>query len=176
LRPDRFVAIGARIVAVAREVAQQRFGNLGIKVGLHSKPQHGRSDRHVEKLDPKMHLIEGGAHVVSAADDVRGEFSGRGQFSTELVTQQPLVEALHRGQQREFPFGILNQSQLLRDRAAILPRGPSLLVKPKGNGGAISYLVTEVTALLPQFSVASTQHPVPSGEQRAAGFGWGFVS
>jgi hypothetical protein len=26
-----------------------------------------------------------------------------------LVTQQPLVEALHGGEQRQFPFGILNQ-------------------------------------------------------------------
>src|ERR1019366_2654698 len=156
-----FVTIGAGIVAVAREVAQQRFGNLRIKVGLHSKSQHGGSDRHVEELNPELHLIEGGAHVVGAADDVRGEFGGRGQLSAELVTQQPLVEALHSGQQREFPLGILNQSQLLRDRAVMFPKSVVPLVKPKGNGSAISYLVTEVTALLPssQFPVLSSQFP-----------------
>ena len=53
------VAIGAGIVAMAREVAQQRLGDLGIKVGLYSQPQHGGSDRHVEQLDPEMHLLEG---------------------------------------------------------------------------------------------------------------------
>ena len=50
-----FVAIGAGIVAVAREVAQQRLGHLGIEVGLHSQPQHGGSDGHVEELDPELH-------------------------------------------------------------------------------------------------------------------------
>src|SRR5260370_650679 len=42
-----FVTIGAGIVAVAREVAQQRLGDLGIKVGLHPKSQHGGTARHV---------------------------------------------------------------------------------------------------------------------------------
>ena len=118
-----FVAIGAGIVAMAREVPQQRLGNLGIKVGLHSEPQHGGSDRHVEKLDPELHLIERGAHVVGVADDVGSEFGGSRQLSAELVAQQTLVKALHGGQQSQFPFGILNQSQLLRDRAVVCPNG-----------------------------------------------------
>src|SRR6202158_6013893 len=101
---------------MAREVAQQGFRNLGIKIGLHPKSQHGGSDCHVEALDPEVHLSEGGAHIVGAADDGRGELSGRGQLSAKLVTKQPLVEALHGGEQRQLPFGILNQSQLLRDR------------------------------------------------------------
>ncbi len=97
---------------MAREVAQQRLRNLGIKVGLHAKSQHGGSDCHVEELDPEVHLSERGAYVLRAADDVRGEFGGRGQLSAKLIAKQPLVEALHRGEQRQLPFGILNQSQL----------------------------------------------------------------
>ena len=92
------VASGAGIVAVAREVAQQRLGNLGIKVGLHANSQHGGSDRHVEELDPAVHLIESGPHVVGAADDVGSELGGGEQFSAKLVAQQPLVEGLHGGQ------------------------------------------------------------------------------
>jgi len=46
------VTIGPGIVAVAREVAQQGFRNLGVKIGLHPKSQHGRSDCHVQQLDP----------------------------------------------------------------------------------------------------------------------------
>ncbi len=117
------VAIGAGIVAVASEVAQQRLGNFGIEIGLHSQPQHGGSNRHVEQLDPEMHFVEGATHVFGVADDVRSEFGGRGQLSAELVTQQPLVEALHGGQQRQLPFGILNQIPLLRDRAVMCPNG-----------------------------------------------------
>ena len=53
------VAIGARIVAMAREVAQQPFRNLGIKPRLYGQSQHGRSDCHVEQLNPQVHLLEG---------------------------------------------------------------------------------------------------------------------
>ena len=108
-----------------------------------------------------MHLIESGAHVVGVADDVWGEFGRRGQLSAELVTQQTLIETLHRGQQREFPFGILNQSPLLRGRAVMCLTGWPPLVKPKGNRSAIGLLVTEVTALPPssRFSVLSCQYP-----------------
>ncbi|MGA2965614.1 MAG: hypothetical protein ABSD64_05330 [Terriglobales bacterium] len=116
------VAIGAGIVAVAREETQQRLGHLGIKVRLHCKPQHGGSDRHIEKLDPELHLIEGGAHVGGAADDVGSEFGGRGQLSAELVAQQPLVEALHGSEQRQLPFGVLNQNPLLRARTTNVPK------------------------------------------------------
>src|SRR6266481_5892335 len=143
------VTIGAGIVAMAREVAQQRLGNLGIEIGLNAKSEHGGSDCHVEELDPEVHLSKGGAHIVGAADDVRGELSGRGQLSAKLLSKQPLVEALHGGEQRQFPFGILNQSQLLRDRTGNVSKWDCLLVKPKGNVSAIGYLVTEVSALLP---------------------------
>jgi hypothetical protein len=39
-----------------------------------------------------------------------------------LLAQQPLVETLYRSQQRKFPFGILNQSQLLRDCSTNVPK------------------------------------------------------
>ena len=64
----------------------QRLGNLGIKIGLNAKSEHGGSDCHVEELDPEVHLSEGGAHIVGAADDVRGELSGRGQLSAKLLS------------------------------------------------------------------------------------------
>src|ERR1700730_3180568 len=96
-----------------------------------------------------MHLNEGKAHIVGVADDVRGEFSGRGQLAAQLVTQQPLVEALHGGEQRQLPFGILHQSQLLRDRTGNVFKWDCLLVKPKGKRSAIGYPVTEVSVLLP---------------------------
>src|SRR6266403_1825294 len=72
------VTIGAGIVAMAREVAQQRLSYLGIEIGFHSAPQHGGGYRHVEKLYPKLHLIEGGTHVLGMADYVRREFRGSG--------------------------------------------------------------------------------------------------
>jgi len=104
-------------VTMAREVTQQRLGNFRVKIRLHADPQHSGSNRHVEKLDPKLHLIESRAHVAGTADDLRGEFRWRRHLSAQLVAQQTMVEALHGGQQREFPLGILNHSQLLRNRA-----------------------------------------------------------
>src|ERR1700687_607289 len=147
---------------MAREVAQQGFRNLGIKIGLNAESQHGGSDCHVEQLDPEVHLSEGKAHIVGAADDVRGEFSGRGQLAAKLVTQQPLVEALHGSEQRQLPFGILSQSQLLRDRTGNVSKWDCLLVKPKGKRSAIGYPVTEVSALLPACRKRSFA-PSPSG-------------
>src|SRR5271157_5785311 len=138
------VAIGSRIIAVAREVAQQPFRNLRIKFRLYRQSQHGGRDRHVKQLNPQVHLIESRAHI-GVADGVGSEFSWRRKFSAQLLTQQTLVEALHGGQQRQFPFGILQQIPLLKDRALI----GLFLVKPKGNLRAIGYLVTEVGALLP---------------------------
>ena len=97
-----------------------------------------------------MHLVEGRTHVVEVADDVRGKLGRRGQFPAQLVTQQPLVEALHRGQQGQFPFVVLNQNQILRDGAftclsgLLLSSRPIVVVEPKQNRGAIGYVVTEV--------------------------------
>ena len=95
---------------MAREVAQQRLGNLGIKVGLHANSQHGGSDRHVEALDPAVHLIESGPHVVGAADDVGSELGGGEQFSAKLVAPAAAGRRPARwpglGQ---FPFGVLNE-------------------------------------------------------------------
>src|SRR5208282_284921 len=80
---------------------------------------------------------------------VGGEVGGRGHLSAKLVAQQALIEALDGGQQRQFPFGVLSQGHLLRDRALLLSNGHHPLVKPKGKGCAIGYLVTEVAALIP---------------------------
>src|ERR1022692_3072767 len=89
-----------------------------------------------------MHLPQNRAHVLGLADDVRGEIGGGGQFSAQLIAQQELIKALHRGQQRQFPFGILKQSQVLE----IANSGGYLSVKPKGSLRAIAKLVTEVLA------------------------------
>ena len=71
---------------MAREVTQKRLGDLGIEIGLYSQPQHGGRDRHVEELDPELHLIERGPYVVGVTDNVRSEFGGGGQLSPKLVT------------------------------------------------------------------------------------------
>src|ERR1700674_4414799 len=108
---------------MAREVAQQGFGNLGIKVGLHPKSQHGGSNCHVEELDPEMHLSEGGSHIVGAVDDVRGEFSGRGQLSAKLVTQQPLVEALQVASNASSHLGSSTKVSSLEIARVMFPNG-----------------------------------------------------
>ena len=100
-----FVAVGGGIVAVARKIAQERLGTSGSRSELQTQPQHGGSDGHVEELNPEMHLAEGGAHVGGVADGLGREFGGNGKFAAELIAEQPLIEGLHGGEQRDFPDG-----------------------------------------------------------------------
>ena len=102
------VAIYVAGILLAGEVAQDSFGDFGVGLGCEGAPQHGRRNGLIEQAQPAPHAVERRMHFAIALLQRDGLQAGWNRdFASNGILQQLLIEALHRGQDGQFPFRIL---------------------------------------------------------------------
>ena len=102
------VAIYVTGIFLAGEIAQDRFGNFGISIGRECPPQHGRGNRLIEQAQPAPHAFERRMHfAISLLQGNSLQACRDRDFASNGILQELLIEALHRGQDGQFPFRIL---------------------------------------------------------------------
>ena len=102
------VAVYVAGIFLAGEIAQNGFGDFGVGLGGKCTSQHGRRDGLVEQAQPAAHAVERGVYLAIAFLQRNGLEACRNRdFASNGILQELLIEALHRGQDGQLPFGIL---------------------------------------------------------------------
>src|SRR6185437_15627807 len=102
------VAVYVAGVFLASEIAQNGFSDFGVCIGSERTAQHGRRDGLVEQTQPAAHAVERRVDLAITFLQRNGLEAGRNRnFASNGILQELLIEALHRGQDGQLPFGVL---------------------------------------------------------------------